>query len=364
MSTEVKVGFVPLTDSAPLVVAQKLGYFEKLGLHISLHPQNSWATLRDKLQMGALDAAQLLAPMPLASSLGLGGAKVEMKVPLILSQNGNAITISNALFDEVLNENELLDLPFPLPAKYMQKVVERRTLKGLPKLKFATVFPYSCHHYQLNDWLNQADLVGKVDVITIPPSAMTDCLSSGSIDGFCVGGPWNAKSVRDNCGVTILTSYHIWHDQIEKVLAVTKQFFEQEKHTLIKLSAGLLAACSWLQPQANRFEAARWLAHSDYLSEPLEVIAPSLLGSCITRYDSAPEQVPQYNRFFGNDPSVVNKPSLSHQEWLLQKMQDAKQISGESISMPDVFDASYFEEAVALFQSLMKQADKKHALHT
>ncbi|MDT0627889.1 CmpA/NrtA family ABC transporter substrate-binding protein [Alteromonas sp. W364] len=350
MSTEVKVGFVPLTDSAPLVVAEKLGYFEKLGLRVSLYPQNSWATLRDKLQMGALDAAQLLAPMPIASSLGLGGAKVQMKVPLILSQNGNAITISNALFDEVLDSNGLLELPFPLPAKCIANVVAKRARQGLPKLKFATVFPYSCHHYQLNDWLNQADLSGKVDVITIPPSAMTDCLSSGLIDGFCVGGPWNAKSVRDNDGVTVLTSYHIWQDQTEKVLAVTKQFFEQETQTVIKLSAGLLGACSWLQSQANRFEAARWLAQSSYLNEPLDVIAPSLLGSCITKYDSAPEQVPQYNRFFGSEPSSVNKPSLQNQEWLIRKMREAKQIPEDEIAMSDVFDKRYFEETVMLFQ--------------
>jgi NitT/TauT family transport system ATP-binding protein/nitrate/nitrite transport system substrate-binding protein len=358
MSTEVKVGFVPLTDSAPLVVAEKLGYFEKLGLRVSLHPQNSWATLRDKLQIGVLDAAQLLAPMPIASSLGLGGAKVPMKVPLILSQNGNAITISNALFDEVLDSNGLLDLPFPMPASCLEKVVASRASQGQAKLKFASVFPYSCHHYQLNDWLKQANLNEKVEIITIPPSAMTDCLSSGLIDGFCVGGPWNAKSVRDNCGVTVLTSYHVWQDQTEKVLAVTNDFFEQEKQTLIKLSAGLLGACSWLQSPANRFEAARWLAQSDYLNEPLDIIAPSLIGSCITKYDSAPEGVPQYNRFFGSEPSSMNKPSVQNQEWLISKMHEAKQIPEDENIMSDVYDASYFEETEILFQGSFASSKK------
>jgi len=353
----INLGFVPLTDSAPLIVAQSLGYFKKFNLDVKLRPQNSWSTLRDKLQTGVLDAAQLLAPMPLASSFGLGSLKVQMSVPMVLSQNGNAITLSPNLCDEILVASELSKLPFPLPAHLLNAIVERRTKNGKPALRFATVFPYSCHQYQLIDWLKTSNLHHEVEIITIPPSEMSKSLETGLIDGFCVGGPWNAKSVREGTGVTVLTSFNIWQDRAEKVLGTTHRFYQQQPETVAKLCAALLLACEWLQSLPNRFEAAKMMADSRYLDEPIDVIAPSLLGSCLTQQTSAPQSVAHYNRFYSGDASVVNAPSLSVQQWLLTKMVSSGQLSSEKVApeqqrqiLANIANTECFERALTILE--------------
>ena len=195
--TDLTLGFIPLTDSAPLIVAKEMGFFSQWGLDVKLQKQNSWATLRDKLHAGLLDATQMLAPMPLASALGLGCAKVKVITPLVLSLNGNAITLSEKLHQEILRENSLAQVTLPLAAYLLQKVISVRKKQNRPKLRFATVFPYSCHYYQLRDWLASADISEEdLDIVVVPPVNMVAFLQSGEIDGCCVGGPWNAKAVR------------------------------------------------------------------------------------------------------------------------------------------------------------------------
>ncbi|MFT6269986.1 MAG: NitT/TauT family transport system ATP-binding protein/nitrate [Alphaproteobacteria bacterium] len=320
------IGFVPLTDSAPLVVAQHKGLFTRYGLDVRLEKQNSWATLRDKLQAGLLNSAQLLAPMPLASSLGLGSKQVPIIVPMVLSQNGNAFTVSKSLYHALLAHNQLSELPFPLDASSLLPLIKHRQVNGLPKLRFATVFPYSGHQYQLLDWLNTASIAQDVELLVIPPSNMAESLESGFIDGFCVGGPWNAKTVRNSSGVSLFTSYHVWKDKPEKVLGVTQSFFQEYPQHVIALGAALLDACHWLHSIPNRFEAAKWLSHPDYLNEPIEVIAPSLIGSCLVGADQDPIYIPHYNRFTSNYEDA-NCPKLQHATWLLEKMRCANQIN-------------------------------------
>lgn len=355
--TPLNLGFVPLTDSAPLIIAQRLGYFHQFNLDVTLCPQNSWSTLRDKLQTGLLDAAQLLAPMPLASSLGLGSMQVQMSVPMVLSQNGNAISLSQVLCHEIVRHNALTELPFPMPASLLKKSIEERKKSGKAALRFATVFPYSCHQYQLIDWLKQSALNNDVDIITIPPSEMSASLESGLIDGFCVGGPWNTKSVREGTGITVLTSYNIWQDVAEKVLGTSYAFAEKHPETMAKLCAALLLSCEWLQSLPNRFEAAKMMAESGYLSEPIDVIAPSLLGSCLTGQNAAPQIVPNYNRFYFEDPLVVNAPTIEMQELLLSKMQETKQLPQDKFSaealqktLENMVNKSCFERALTLLE--------------
>lgn len=344
MTIQIRLGFVPLTDSAPLIIAQELGYFKQFGLDVTLCPQNSWSTLRDKLQTGLLDAAQLLAPMPLASSLGLGGMKVEMTVPMVLSQNGNAISISRELHEEILLCNDMSELPFPMPSSLLEKVVQKRADRKQKKLRFATVFPYSCHQYQLLDWLKLGNVDAAIEVLIIPPSEMVNGLEFGIIDGFCVGGPWNAKSVREGTGTTVLTSYDIWQDKAEKVLGTTAAFYHQEPELMAKICAGLLLACEWLQHLPNRFEAARIMSQSAYLNEPIDVIAPSLLGSCLTQKGQSPQHIEHYNRFFQSSFNAVNLPSSDLQTWLLNKMIQNKQVSA---AQAEQFNAEEVAEKIA-----------------
>jgi ABC-type nitrate/sulfonate/bicarbonate transport system substrate-binding protein len=139
---------------------------------------------------------------------------------------------------------------------------------------------------------------------------MSSSLESGFIDGFCVGGPLSAKSVRDGTGATVLTSYHIWQDKTEKVLGITEGFYYKEPELITKLCASLLLAHEWLQHLPNRFEAAKLMSESGYLNEPIEVIAPSLLGSCLIQQNQSPQIVPYYNRFYQSSSTVVNSPTL------------------------------------------------------
>lgn len=350
--TALTIGFVPLTDSAPLVVAKALGFFEDENLHVTLQKQNSWATLRDKLHAGILDAAQMLAPMPLASSLGLGCHPCKIVTPFVLSLNGNAITISNALYKEILSLNQLSNIELPLDSGYLASVIKLRKAQGKEKLKFANVFPYSCHHYQLLDWLRRGGISeSDVQILTVPPINMVSFLESGEIDGFCVGGPWNAKAVRSGIALTALTSYDIWENIPEKVLGVSEEFLEKHPQTVQAICKALHRACCWLETTPNRFEAARLLTQAQFLDAPLDVIAPSLIGSCLTHQSLAPRKVEQYNQFYA--PGLqVNKPLVSSGRWLLDKMREADQVADhllDQFKVEQVFREDIYQALSASF---------------
>lgn len=321
------IGYVKLTDAAPYIVAKELGFFKKYELDVELRPQNSWSTLRDKLEAGMLDAAQMLAPMPIASALGISGARQDIITPLVTSENGNAITISLALVNEIKQKLALSDIPWPMPASLLKQVIDLRKENGQAKLRFASVFPFSCHYLQLLDYFSQADInTNDIEFLFIPPTSMADSLDCEDIDGFCVGGPYNASSVRKKIGATIVTSYDIWQDQAEKVLGITEQSYLQRPEVYHKLCAAIIDACEWLKDVPNRFEAARILAQENYLSTSIECIAPSLIGSCLTMTGTSPRHIPHYNRFYGYDEQAigtafsVNSPNAEQASWMLNKI--------------------------------------------
>ena len=332
--TKLKIGMVALTDCAPLVVAKQLGYFDQWGLDVELQVQPSWATLRDRLQTGILDAAQMLAPMPLASTLGLNGAKTEMLTAFNLSMNGNGITLSNNVMASIieLNNGELPELP--LDSSWLLKLLSSRA--STERLKFAVVYPFSCHYYQLVDWLNEAEInvEESIDIRVIPPTEMTEALKCNDIDGFCVGNPWNAKAVRQGIGTTVITSCDIWQEAPEKVLAVNKTWQIQNPNTFLAMLASVQQACEWLDSKANRFETAIML--KQYIKEPVEIIAPSLIGSCITSNETPARDIPAYNRFVSAD---ANMPKRAQGQTLLEKMRETKQLS-------DTFSQTQMSEVI------------------
>lgn len=333
---KLSLGFIPLTDSAPLIVAKELGFFSQWGLDVTLQKQNSWATLRDKLHAGILDAAQMLAPMPLASSLGLGCIATPVITPLVLSLNGNAITLSEKLHKEIINDNRISKLTLPMAAYLLENVIKHRKQQGRPKLKFATVFQYSCHFYQLRDWLASANLTEKdVDIVVVPPINMIEQLQNGEIDGFCVGGPWNAKAVRAGAGLTALTSFDIWQDSPEKVLGLLESWYKKKPNTVLALTAALKQACIWLESIPNRFEAALLLSSDQYLDAPIDVIAPSLIGSCLTHISMPPRAIPSYNQFSKAHNGSLNTPEYIRGEWLISQMSNAGQL--DQVTIPPNF---------------------------
>ncbi|MFW8591897.1 CmpA/NrtA family ABC transporter substrate-binding protein [Glaciecola sp. 2405UD65-10] len=356
LNTSLNIGFVKLTDAAPYVIAKELGFFDKYALDVDLRPQNSWSTLRDKLEAGMLDAAQMLAPMPIASALGISGARQDIITPLVTSQNGNAITISIALVEEIKTALSLDSLPLPMPASILKQLIDIRKQNNKAKLRFASVFPFSCHYLQLLDYFAQGDIaLNDVELLFIPPTSMTDSLASEDIDGFCVGGPYNASSVRKQIGATIVTSYDIWQDRAEKVLGITEEAYKQRPEVFHALCAAIIDACEWLKDVPNRFEAARILAQDKYLSTPIECIAPSLIGSCLTMYGVSPRHLTHYNRFSAlneKDELAINRPSAEQGTWLLNKIQHAWPhlcpTTSANIKIEDCFREDIFDQAVAL----------------
>ncbi len=336
---------MPLTDCVPLVVAKHLGFFEKWGLDVTLSRQNSWATLRDKLHANIIDGAHMLAPMPFASALGLGGPAVDVIAPFVLSRQGNGITLSNKVFEKCNGDHSIgIEYSLPLPASRLATLIEERAKKG-KKLTFATVFPYSCHFYQLRSWLAQYNIpIDAVNVIVVPPSNMVDAMKRGDIDGFCVGSPWNAQAVRSGIGITAVTSCDIWPAMPEKVLGLKRTWSEENEASVVALIGALREACAWLVPLPNRFEAARMLSDKAYLSAQLDVLTPSLLGSCLTQVGQNPRSVPLYNLFGQENGTHDNCPSISQGEWVLNQMISAGHVKAEARSQP--FIASVFREDI------------------
>ncbi|MFD2166849.1 CmpA/NrtA family ABC transporter substrate-binding protein [Thalassotalea euphylliae] len=340
----VKLGFMPLSDCAPIIVAYENGYFLEQGLSVTLKKQYSWATMRDKLHAGVLDAAQFLAPMPLASTLGMHGEPVDVIAGMVLSQNGNAITLSMPLYEELKFTHQTQALQLPLSASLLKPIIEQRRSAG-KKLRFATVFPFSCHYYQLSTWFEQNNVAMEdIEIVIIPPASMVEALQAEDIDGFCVGGPWNAKAVRDGVGVTCVTSCDIWPNVPEKVLALKSKWQQDNPESTKAIIYALKKACDWLSFVGNRFEAARMLSQHNYLDLHVSVIAPSLIGSCLVHHELSPRSVPNYNRFSGSEGDTINQPDYFHGEWLLNHMrkhnhvkQDIPEDLVSAVYRPDIY---------------------------
>lgn len=350
---DISLGFMPLTDSAPVVVAHEMGFFEKWGLNVTLSKQNSWATLRDKLHNGAIDAAQMLAPMPIASNLGLYGEKSSVISPLILSRNGNGITISSQLYQKIIAQQQVTEIAMPFSASILHQEIAERAKTG-DKLTFAVVFPYSCHYYQLIEWLKRSDIsLSDINLLIVPPSDMVPSMQSGDLDGFCVGGPWNAKAVREGVGITGVTSSDLWKDSPEKMLGIMSQWQIDHPNTTTALIAALFDACQWLENVPNRFEAARLLTRARYLDTHIDVIAPSLLGSCLTFTNSAPRIVPSYNQFSTLGDANFNAPAPHYGESIAHLMLDCGHMNTEqraALEMDTIYRDDLFKTAMHFHQ--------------
>jgi len=244
-----KLGFLALLDAAPLLVAKERGFFAEQGLEVELLRQSSWAALRDKLAVGALDGAQMLAPMVLASTLGLGGLKEPLVTDIALNIGGNSITLAGS------------------PDK-------GRTLR------FGIVHPFSSHHYEMRLWLAEAGL--EAELVVVPPAQMLSHLSAGSIDGYCAGEPWGHLAARNGLGRVVATSRQINPGRIEKVFAVRQQWAVLNADTHDALVKALRQAAIWCDRPGNRAELA------ELLSRPCHVNAPQPLLRVLLESEDRP----------------------------------------------------------------------------
>jgi len=274
MQQEIRIGVIALTDSAPFVVAQKMGFFETESLSVELVRQASWATLRDKLAYGEIDAAHMLSPMAIALQLGLGGSpKKDVLAPLVLNRSGNAITVSKPLAALIsgLVEGETLGSKL--------RAAKSRGERGLV---FGTVFPFSMHTLQLRRWLRSNDVDPDQDVRfeVVPPVRMVASLQAGLIDAFCVGEPYNSLAVNEGLGTIVATSNSLWPKAPEKVLGCTRAWATDNPVALRGLIKALRHACNWLEGGVeNRVKAAAWLSTSDHVNLPGSVLEMALLAT-------------------------------------------------------------------------------------
>ena len=303
-----KVGYIPIIDCAPVVLADELGAFERHGLEVEIRREVSWANVRDKLALGVLDASHILSPLPLASTLGIDSVREPIVNAMTLGLNGNALTLSLALWQEM--EEAAPDLigggHAPLVARALAAVVRKRAAAGAPRLVLASVFPYSVQNYMLRQWLSSGGLDPDRDVrlTVVPPPHTVAHLSAKVIDGYCVGEPWNQRAVALGIGRIALTGTDIWRGMPEKVLGVTEAWAERHPNTLKALIKALIEACAWLDEPANRAEAARVLASPRYLNTPIEIIGRTL-------------DLPDFHVFHRNG---ANFPWRSHADWFLTQM--------------------------------------------
>lgn len=283
---DLTLGFIPLTDCAPLVVAKARGFFAEEGLEVALSREASWATIRDKVAFGALDGAHMLAPMALAST-GLGGEA--MLAPLALNQNGSAVTVSGklaAMMREV--EPGALDAPL-VTAHALTEVVARRRGQGAPPLTFAVVFPHSMHNYFLRYWLGQARIDPDRDVrlVVTPPPRMVEHLRSGEIDGFCVGAPWNAVAVDEDLGEVLIKASQFWPGGPDKVFGVTAAWADSHGDELRAALRALIRASAWADEPGNHAELVALLSRPDHVGVEPEVVARALKSEIVFHRDAA-----------------------------------------------------------------------------
>lgn len=300
-----RLGYVPLTDSAPLVMAKELGLFRQHGLCVELSREAGWATIRDKVLYNELDAAHALAGMVIAATLGLGSASVDCMTGLILNLHGNAITLSRRLHDRGVRDGHSL-----------RDYIGRRRA-GTP-LTFASVFPSSSHHFLLRHWLVSHGIDPERDVrlVIIPPPQTANNLRAGHIDGCCVGEPWNSLAVFSGAGFCVATSASLAPRHVEKVLMVRASFAATRPFEHAALVAALREACEFCQASENRDRIVETLAQRQYLDTPGPVLQRSLSGS----FDFGKgrvEAVPDFNVFSGPG---VNVPTPEKAETVIDQM--------------------------------------------
>lgn len=294
---QLDLGYMRLSDSAPLIVAQEMGFYEKYGLTVSLHREISWANIRDKTIAGAFDACQMLAPMPLITTLGAAGLRAPIITGLVLSLNGDAITVSTSLWQKMLAEREQTNTIQALESSQALKAVIDN--KPTATLTFATVHSFSNHTLLLRKWLQASGIDPNIDIriITLPPEQMIDSLAQGIIDGFCAGSPWNTIAVKYGIGTIAATGFEIWNNAPGKVLGVLESWHSKHPTTHLRLRLALMEACAWLENAENQQAAVSILARAEYLDLPEDYIRLSLTGKLQHQRDKEPQNHDNFHVF-------------------------------------------------------------------
>jgi len=346
---EVKIGFIPLTDCASVVMASTLGLDKKYGVKITPVKEASWPGVRDKLVNGELDLAHVLYGLIYGVQLGIGGPRKDMAVLMNLNNNGQAITISNKLRDKGARDGASL-------AKLMKSEKAEYT--------FAQTFPTGTHAMWIYYWLATYGINPMRDakVITVPPPQMVANMRVGNMDGFCVGEPWNARAIIDKIGFTATTTQGIWTDHPEKVLGTTAEFVQRYPNTARAVTAAVLEAGKFIDPSAStRRKTAETIAAKSYVNTDMDVILDRMLG----RYSDGLGKTwddPDAMKFF--DDGAANFPYLSdgmwfltqHKRWGLLKSHPDYLATALQVNHIDVYKQAASAAGVSLPKSEMRSS--------
>lgn len=352
-----KLGFIKLTDMAPLAIAKEKGFFAEEGLNVTLEPQANWKVLLDGVIGGQLDGAHMLAGQPIAATIGLG-TKAELIAPLSLDLNGNAITVSNKLWSMIapsLPKGADGKPVHPISASALLPVIAQYKAQGKP-LKFGMVFPVSTHNYELRYWLAAGginpgyylpgDVAGTtnadIQLSVTPPPQMPATMEAGTIEGYCVGEPWNQAAVQKKIGVPVITDEQIWKQNPEKVFGLRKDFAEKNPKTVQAMLRAVIKAQQWLDADngKNRPEAVKILSQPNYVGADEKVIAASMTGK-FTFEQGDTRAAPNFNIFFGNNAGY---PYYSDAVWYLTQMRRWGQIAEQKT------DQWYADTAKAVYR--------------
>ncbi|WP_424360326.1 CmpA/NrtA family ABC transporter substrate-binding protein [Methylocystis parvus] len=347
-SRQIKIGFIPLADAASLFVAVDKGFAAAEELEIELVREVSWSNIRDRLAIGHYDAAHLLAPMAIASTLGLSHVRAPLVAAMNLAMNGNAITVSPGLHSSLLAAAEG-DLNDPLvSARALKAVVSSREKRNADPLTFGMTFPFSTHNYQLRYWMAEGGVDPDRDLrlVVLPPPYMVENLAKGHVDGFCVGAPWNAVAEGMGVGVILHPGPAIFHPAPEKALAVRRQFAESEPARVEALIRACLKGADYIRAPDNRDEIAALLARPDRVGADIESLRRTLAGRRLGQAEENPDCL-----IFGD--SVSGRPDAYQAAWLYAQMRRWGQANrsaeglrvAQSVFTPDYFDAAAIANA-------------------
>ncbi|PSV25447.1 CmpA/NrtA family ABC transporter substrate-binding protein [Photobacterium sp. GB-56] len=377
---ELKLGFIKLTDMAPLAIAYEKGYFEDEGLYVSLEAQANWKVLLDRVIDGELDGAHMLAGQPLGATIGIG-TKAPIITAFSMDLNGNAITVSNEVWQQIkpqlpVDENGIVI--HPIKAEALKPVLEHYKDTGKP-FQMGMVFPVSTHNYELRYWLaaaginpgfyapekgdNSGQREAEILLNVTPPPQMPATMEAGTIQGYSVGEPWNQQAVAKKIGVPIIADNDIWKNNPEKVFGVTESWAEENPNTHIRLVKALIRAAAWLDHNGNenRAEASKILARSEYVGADEKVIANSMTGSF--EYEAGDiRPAPDFNVFFRYNATY---PYYSDAVWSLTQMRRWGQIPqakpdswyidiAKQVYRPDIYRLAV---NALISDGLMKQSD-------
>jgi NitT/TauT family transport system ATP-binding protein len=347
MSTPLHIGFIPLVDAAALIVAVDKGFTAAEGLDVMLVREVSWSNVRDKLNIGLFDAAHLLAPVAIASSLGLGHVKVPITAPFNLGLNGNAISVSPALHAALMAEIDGDPFDPMATALALSRVVAARRKSGAEPLTFGMTFPFSTHNYQLRFWMAAGGVDPDEDVrlVVLPPPYMVDSLRNGHVDGFCVGAPWNSIAVDLGIGHILHFASDILIRAVEKVLAVRQDWSERNPDVVAALVRAHIRAADFIEQPQNRAEAARILAQPERIGVDADVIQRTLDG----RLKVAPDgTIRTSSRYLLVGREGAARPDPAQAAWLYAQMIRWGQTSfspeglkaAKAVFRPDLYDAA------------------------